>query len=916
MIPWDLVYDFPLGIWSLLALFPMILAYIFLYYHRKNVLQNYTGDNSSRLTLLKRSPFIYWLKIVSLSLLWTAATLALMQPKGNGRYAKEEPSKQKREKRYRNHLISFLIDTSASMAIQDARGGKTRLESAKDVADQISAELTGQTASLYAFTSDTTKISPPSMDYFFLRIMLQQLQINEGDIPGTDISQALKALHTLLSSHDPSALKTLIIISDGGDTVLETLQNKERELFISQASDVFKNAEKMNLRIYTVGTGSTTSSSVPGISFKGRSVQSKLEGELLRQIAEKARGKYYQANNHSALDISRDLFLELSADDPYVEESLNSLASPRDSLIYTLYFQVPLGLAILLLAFILICPEGNVKKIFKNIGIVTIYLIALPLHAESDNLRDAALFFEAGDYTRAISLYEDKLKERMPPWQKGIISYNLATALLKKGDVGQALKILQGIPKDVTRFSLLQPYYEWNLGLSFYQRALEATSKSLESEEDYLFIISQLENANESIQKSVKAACALELLEGRNECIISKESKEILTSIRSSLFQLLQAYQDYRMHALEVEEKVRSLLASLSVLKEASQFMETFPDKSLLKESYRLLFSKDLKTWLPVWESFSSAKNLGIDQAKLLFEQALKAFEKNNFVNSLSLAKEAEELLEPLNKSNTQEQSFERVLSQLITAHKKILAQDSLVKSQLLLLQKQTKEAIQQNPTEALKQSLALIESALQSLNESKSIGARMYLEVSKRKLEHLNFTPTPSPQEILDEAIRDQKLAIDLNQLREHSEKDPELDALLQKAQEMVLKTALPYVEAVKIKQQELFSKRQQDRGIWRESLLSFNAGFQSAADAKHIQLENPEESLKKQQEAVWYWEKTKEKVEAPEAKEKIPEQASENKAEEFSSIEQTLQLLQEMQKDDQMPKNSQPVREVKRPW
>jgi len=921
MIPWDLVYDFPLGVWALAGLFPILLGYIFLYYHRKHVLQTYTGDDSDRLTLFKRSLFIYWFKTVFICLVWITATVALMQPKGNGRYAKEassqkEFSRQQNEKRYKNHSIVFLIDTSASMGIKDARGEKTRLESAQDIADQISSELTGQTVSLYAFTSDTTKMSPPSMDYFFLRLMLQQLQINEGDVPGTDILQALKTLHTLLFTRHPSELKTLILISDGGDTVFETLQNKERESFVTQTATVFSDAEKTNLRIFTIGTGSTTNHPVPGVLFEGRTVQSKLEEELLQHIAEKARGKYYRANAYSALDISRDLLLELSVDNPYREESSDSLEDPKEALIYSLYFQVPLGITILLLAFTLLCPEGNLKKMFSKIGIAALYLIVFPLHAGTDNLSHAALFFEAEDYPRAISLYEDQLKERLPPWQKSIISYNLGTTLLKNGDADQAKKIFLGIPKDATFFSLLRPSYAWNLGVSYYQEARQLNAQPLKKEEEYLFVISQLQKANEWIQKSVQATCALDRLEGKQKCSIRPEAKEALTTMRFSLFQALKHYQHYRMNSLEPKDKILELLASVSHLKNAIQFMERFPEKNPLKQSYSLMFTQDFQSWLPVWENFPALQSQEFNQAKLKFAEALHAFKENDFASSQLLAEQTEEYLLYLNKENTQNQSFETLLNHLIAAHQKILAQDSLTSAHLILLQKQTTEALLQDSKEALKESLTLVQSALHALEESKSIAARIYLEASKRTLERLNFKSTTSPQDILDEAIQEQKYALNLNVLKGQSEQDHALDVLVHKAQDMVLQTALPYVEAVKTKQQELFSKRQQDQGIWKESLLSFNAGFQAAADARHIQLQNPEESLKKQQEALSYWEKTKQKAEAPETTEEPPQQASENKTQEPSSIEQTLQLLQEMEKDDQMPKKGQPLKEVKRPW
>lgn len=949
MIPWDLTYDFPFGVFLLFALVLIALAYALLDRHRKKVIRDYTGDDSERLIVNKRRSSIYWFKVLLLSLVWTLATFALMQPKGNGHYAEEETpkkeaSKQKGERRRKHHSITFLIDASASMAIRDARGERTRLESAQDIADQISSEMTGQTASLYAFTSDTTRLSPPSMDYFFLRMMLKGLQINEGDVPGTDIVKALQSFKKLIATKNPSELKTLILISDGGDTKLETLNKRDQEAFISQISDLFNDAEKLNLRIYTIGTGSPSGGEVPAVLFEGQTVHSKLNEEILQKIAEKARGKYYPANEKSPLEIARDIFLDLSLDDPYVKEDGDVLLNPKESLIYTLYFQIPLGLAILLLALVIVLPEAKLQKAFKKIGMASFFLFVFPLYPNSDfsgnsGLKEACLYFEAKDYSRSIGIYNDMLRTRLTPWEQGVVSYNLATSLLKNGDLERSQITFESIAKEATLSPLMRPSYEWNLGLTYYEKALRNIQIKLLSsstnEEDSLLILFDLRKAHESIQKSLQAKCSLEALEGTKQCSENMNGKRLIGAIRLSLFQSLKRYQDFRLHELKLQDKVEELLNSTNALQDANQFMRHVLKDPSLKESYSKMFSQNIRTWLPFWEGtewklVSESQKDAYKQAKQKFVEAIQAFEKNDFSSSEALTTQAEKLLSFLKREDNQGESFSTLLERLIIAHQRILTKEPIMISSLLSLQNQLKNLTEQasklslNSLEKLypdypkniNESLELVKASLNAANQSKAIAARMYLQASKRLLEHLNFKPSLNPQEILDEAIEDQKNSLNLNRLIEKSDQDEALSLLVKKVQQGVLETAFPFVQAVKVKQEELFSKETLKNDPWKETLENFNAGFQAAADAAHLQLKNPEESLKKQQEALRFWEKTKETMESQQKQEETPKTPKDTQEKESPSIDETLQLLQEMQKDDQIRKKAQPLKEVQRPW
>jgi len=361
MIPQDLNYLFPNGAYLLFAVPFLFLAFLTLFHYRKAIIARFFKGRDQNELVIPRSSFYYWAKVIAFCLAWIFATFALMQPRGNGHYPESYHKKSEKSVLQRKaHDFIFLIDASASMAIEDSREKKSRLSSAKDIADEIASHLNGESASLFAFTSETTKLSPPTQDYFFVRMMMRQMQINEGDVPGTDFVTALTKMSADFFSQEGPKLKTLVLLSDGGDTYLETLQGDIRQQQIDNVANLIGNAEKENLRVFTVGVGSAEGGDVPNVTFAGSAVHSALEPELLQKMSAVGRGNYYSAADYSAIEIANDIARRVAVDNPYLDADAEAnRQSAAQALIYDLYFQIPLGLALLCLAFGLACPESR-----------------------------------------------------------------------------------------------------------------------------------------------------------------------------------------------------------------------------------------------------------------------------------------------------------------------------------------------------------------------------------------------------------------------------------------------------------------------------------------------------------------------------------------------------------------------------
>lgn len=363
-------FDFPGAMFLLVLLLPIVWAFIYLYRYRKRILDAFASEQVLARVVIPRSTALYWLRIVLIAGSFAAAVIALMGPKGNERYAgaAQRPPVAKKAAgkatlRMKMHEVIFLIDTSASMGIGDTEGGKKRLETAKEIADAVISRLRGQSVSIYPFTSVPIRAVPPTMDYFFARLMLKQIGINEGETAGTNIEAALEMVREKYLANPTAATKSVILLSDGGDTRLAGIGKEQRKSVIDEIISPLKGAESSHLSVYAVAIGANTPSQVPGVTFQGKPVESAVDEGVMRMIGLNASGGVLSTETASSFRIAEELSRVISRADEYVDAAAGSAAmeAPPAVTIYDPYFQIPLAAALLALALALLLPETVVK---------------------------------------------------------------------------------------------------------------------------------------------------------------------------------------------------------------------------------------------------------------------------------------------------------------------------------------------------------------------------------------------------------------------------------------------------------------------------------------------------------------------------------------------------------------------------
>ncbi|WP_226987361.1 MULTISPECIES: VWA domain-containing protein [Parachlamydia] len=351
----DLFFDFPLAAFLIPGVFLFVLAGMFLHRHRLSVMQQYS--KIVQMVMLPRDPVSTWVKGTLLCLTWLAAVLALMQPKGNSHYAPNRVLSTGQEEGIPTHQMQFILDTSASMQVKDIRN-QTRSEYGKEIVDELARQLDGKSASLWGFAGQATRLSPATMDALFLRLMIRDLQINEGNVTGTSLINAVKAIQKEISELPQDRKLVAVLLSDGEDT--ENISAEEKAKNLRVLLDDLKTKFKDRLTIYTIGIGSREGGEIPDVLEQGQRIHSKRDDTWLKQIGESS-GEYIIADQESSIEIAQDILSKMKKKN--LEEWIskpNETSSVKEdmvqSLIYTLYFQYPLAFALLFLTIEILFP--------------------------------------------------------------------------------------------------------------------------------------------------------------------------------------------------------------------------------------------------------------------------------------------------------------------------------------------------------------------------------------------------------------------------------------------------------------------------------------------------------------------------------------------------------------------------------
>jgi Ca-activated chloride channel family protein len=222
------------------------------------------------------------LKVIVLCLAFACLAIALVNPKIG--------TKLETVKREGVDIV-FAIDVSKSMLAEDI--APNRLEKAKQLVTQIINNLASDRVGIIAYAGKAFPQLPITTDYGAAKMFLQSMNTDMLSSQGTAINDAINLAKTYYDDAEQTN-RVLIIISDGED-------------HSEEAAAVAKEASEEGIQIFTIGVGTVKGGPIPekrnGIVLnykkdsKGETVITKLNEEVLKDIASNAKGVYINGRN-------------------------------------------------------------------------------------------------------------------------------------------------------------------------------------------------------------------------------------------------------------------------------------------------------------------------------------------------------------------------------------------------------------------------------------------------------------------------------------------------------------------------------------------------------------------------------------------------------------------------------------------
>lgn len=215
--------------------------------------------------------------------------------------------------------VVFLVDLSRSMLAKDLR--PNRLERAKAEIAQCLEVLQGDRVALVGFAGTAAVLCPPTLDYAFFQMALNEMSPSALARGGTNLGDALRMVRNEIFNDTTGEGRDVILITDGED-------------HDSLPVEAAKALGALQVRLLIVGLGDDkagTLLSIPDeqgqetlLKYHGQPVRSRLDSETLQAMADATPGGVYLAVGTRDFDL-RDFYrqtVSTAKQQTFEEESL------------------------------------------------------------------------------------------------------------------------------------------------------------------------------------------------------------------------------------------------------------------------------------------------------------------------------------------------------------------------------------------------------------------------------------------------------------------------------------------------------------------------------------------------------------------------------------------------------------------
>ena len=264
-------------LWLLVAVPVMIIAFAVLLRLRKRTLRRFGNIATVKSLLRDVSSWRVYAKFNLVVLAYIALVFAAARPQFGVKL---------REEKSEGVEMMFVVDVSNSMLAEDL--APNRLDRTRYAIDRLFSQMEQDKVGMVVFAGEPKVQLPITTDYLMARNFTKRLSTSLVEVQGTNLSSAID-LASLSFSQNNSAGQVMIIISDG-------------EAHDEDALAAAKQAAERGIRIFAIGIGSPEGAPIKidgkfVEDEKGDMVVSRLNEELLQQIASYGKGGYVRALN-------------------------------------------------------------------------------------------------------------------------------------------------------------------------------------------------------------------------------------------------------------------------------------------------------------------------------------------------------------------------------------------------------------------------------------------------------------------------------------------------------------------------------------------------------------------------------------------------------------------------------------------
>ena len=270
-----------------LAIIPiMVVVFLSVLWWKKRTQKRFSDIKLLEKIAPNTSIFKNTLKLIMLVLGISFLVISLVNPKMG--------SKLKTVKREGVDVV-FALDVSKSMLAEDIK--PNRLERARQAISRLIDKLEGDRIGLIVFAGDAYVQLPITTDYSAAKLFLSTVNTNIVPSQGTAIGKAIDLSIRSFDMEDGQN-KAIIIITDG--------ENHEDD-----ALEQAKLANEKEVFVHTLGMGLSKGAPIPIYNKygnnagyrkdkEGNTIISKLNEQMLQEIASAGNGTYVRANNTQA----------------------------------------------------------------------------------------------------------------------------------------------------------------------------------------------------------------------------------------------------------------------------------------------------------------------------------------------------------------------------------------------------------------------------------------------------------------------------------------------------------------------------------------------------------------------------------------------------------------------------------------